>query len=125
VLDPYSAFESDLLRAAPQVVNRLDRAFASELHRCVQRAARKSPDKGSDRNSAVRAQPCEGPVLIQPSEREIEARSLETTRPSAAEAIAPLLVVEDDDYPAAAVVPSRQFRQLFSKLELAARSSAR
>jgi hypothetical protein len=38
VLDPYTAFEADLLRTAPLVFNRLDRAFASELHRCVQRA---------------------------------------------------------------------------------------
>jgi type II secretory pathway predicted ATPase ExeA len=46
VIDPYAEFESELLRTAPQVVNRMDQGFAGELHRCVQRAAAK-PQGGS------------------------------------------------------------------------------
>jgi type II secretory pathway predicted ATPase ExeA len=39
VLDPYAAFEADLFRGAPQVVNRLDRAFAGQLYLCLMSAA--------------------------------------------------------------------------------------
>ncbi len=105
VLDPYAAFESELLKTAPQVINRLDRAFASELHRCVQRAVGKP-------GAAVVATKEIAPVrMLQASAKVAESAN-----------VGELLLVEDDDEAGpAAIIPGRQFRRLFSSLEASGR----
>ena len=135
VVDPYAAFESELLRTAPQVTNRLDRAFASELHRCVQRAtaspepiahkahaekpAEKLADKLAGRLSEkveVAAPPLSGPVRLHDSSDSAIPTAGKTAPANE------LLVVEDDDATAAEVVQGRQFRRLFTSLEASGKS---
>ena len=127
VLDPYAAFESELLRSAPQVINRLDRAFASELHRCVQMATTK-PAPPARSTTAVKpaaaTAPAEkaGTALLEPPIRLHETRAAEAVAPAAKSAASDLLIIEDDDATTAAVVQGRQFRRLFSNLESASKS---
>ncbi|HEX6962335.1 MAG TPA: hypothetical protein VF175_10740, partial [Lacipirellula sp.] len=130
VLDPYSAFESELLRTAPQVINRLDRAFASELHRCVQRAAGKSPavQKVHPPAHADEGMPPVATVEVAKPPATADLRQAAVRVVHAAEKVAPpahvgdVLVIEDDDEAAmAAVIPGRQFRRLFSSLEASGR----
>lgn len=129
VVDPYSAFESELLRTAPQVTNRLDRAFASELHRCVQRATtapdaigRKAPaeklvDKHAEKLTALAPANPPAPVRLHAtSEPVAPTAALGSTVASE------LLIVENDDSTAAEVVQGRQFRRLFTSLEAAGKS---
>jgi type II secretory pathway predicted ATPase ExeA len=115
VLDPYSAFESELLRTAPQVINRLDRAFASELHRCVQRAVGAKPqaaEKSPADDDVVTALSELGPVRLH--------HAAEKVAPSTH--VGELLLIEDDDETSpAAIIPGRQFRRLFSSLEASGR----
>lgn len=127
VLDPYAAFESELLRTAPQVINRLDRAFASELHRCVQMATNKPAP--APRPAASNAKPAVAPAAISSAVATLEApirlhenRPLESIAPAANPAASDLLIIEDDDASTAAVVQGRQFRRLFSNLESASKS---
>jgi type II secretory pathway predicted ATPase ExeA len=127
VLDPYAVFESELLRSAPQVINRLDRAFASELHRCVQMATSKpaAPARsgGVAKSTAVVA-PAEkaATALLEPPIRLHETRLSEAAAPAPKSAASDLLIIEDDDATTAAVVQGRQFRRLFSNLESASKS---
>ena len=129
VLDPYAAFESELLRTAPQVINRLDRAFASELHRCVQMATSKPAPAGRSSTgakpaAAANAVVSAGTALLEPPIRLHETRQPEAVNtPAAKSAASDLLIVEDDDATTAAVVQGRQFRRLFSNLESASKSS--
>jgi type II secretory pathway predicted ATPase ExeA len=117
VLDPYSAFESELLRTAPQVINRLDRAFASELHRCVQRAVGKTAaPKSSQHAHADEGMPRVATVEVAKPQAAVRAVSTEKVAAPAGE----LLIIEDDeDAGSAGIIPGRQFRRLFSSLEAA------
>jgi type II secretory pathway predicted ATPase ExeA len=124
VLDPYSAFESELLRTAPQVINRLDRAFASELHRCVQRAVGKvSAAKVSQHAHADEGMPHVATVEVAMQSATADLRHAVVRAISTEKVAAPageLLVIEDDDEAGpAAIIPGRQFRRLFSSLEAA------
>jgi hypothetical protein len=126
VLDPYSAFESELLRSAPQVINRLDRAFASELHRCVQRASGMTPNIADGHaKSTAAAKPQTGATAAAAAEL-TELAPVRFHR-AAEDAVRPghvgeLLVIEDDDEAvAAAIISGRQFRRLFSSLEASGR----
>jgi hypothetical protein len=121
VLDPYAAFETEMLRSAPQVINRLDRAFAGELHRCVQRAAGVKP------KAIV---PATAPEMNMPTSEDLGGHGTQVavatmatmTIPALRADAAPtpdLLVVEDDEEAVAAVIPGKQFRRLFSRLEAA------
>ncbi len=128
VLDPYAAFESELLRSAPQVINRLDRAFASELHRCVQMATSK-PEPGARPSSAAKpaaaaiAAVSAGTALLEQPIRLHETRQANVANaPAPKSAASDLLIIEDDDATTAAVVQGRQFRRLFSNLESASKS---
>ncbi len=105
VLDPYAAFETEMLRSAPQVINRLDRAFAGELHRCVQRAAVRTK---------VEIMASE-PVLVMPMSEDLRGHGTQAD----ASPTTDLLVIEDDEEAVAAVIPGKQFRRLFSRLEAA------
>jgi hypothetical protein len=127
VLDPYAAFESELLRTAPQVINRLDRAFASELHRCVQMATSKPAPagrpSGGAKPAAASAAASAGTALLEQPIRLHETRVAEAAPASPAKSAASdLLIIEDDDATTAAVVQGRQFRRLFSNLESASKS---
>jgi type II secretory pathway predicted ATPase ExeA len=122
LVDPYAEFETQLLRSARHVMNRIDRTFAAELARCEMRkshpihapsalpASEPSPSgRGQGegawkRNSAVESTPA--PAAIAPAAK------------------APPLVVVDDA-PAPAVVPGKQLRRLFSTLETAASNAPR
>jgi hypothetical protein len=118
VLDPYAAFESELLRTAPQVLNRLDRAFAGELHRCVVRAVNTAPAAEPTNDAiAVQATGSMPAVIAAPGPIHLhDAARL----PAQLDATRDLLIIEDDDQPAAAIIPGRHFRRLFSTLESAA-----
>jgi type II secretory pathway predicted ATPase ExeA len=138
VVDPYAAFEAEMLRAAPHVVNRLDRAFAGELHRCVQRAATVPPraklaEEWPDRSSAAAplAKPAMTATAISAAEdREVDApfavqstyRDIVMQLPAESASSRELLVIEDDEETTASVVPGKQFRRLFSRLEAGGRS---
>jgi type II secretory pathway predicted ATPase ExeA len=126
VLDPYAAFESELLRSAPQVVNRLDRAFASELHRCVQIATSKSSPgarpSGAPKPAVAGGATANGAPLLEAPIRLHESRAVEAAPASPKPAADAVLIVEDDDATTAAVVQGRQFRRLFSNLESASKS---
>jgi type II secretory pathway predicted ATPase ExeA len=116
LVDPYAEFETQLLRSARHVMNRIDRTFAAELARCEMRkshpihapsalpASEPSPSgRGQGegawkRNSAVESTPA--PAAIAPAAK------------------APLVVL--DDAPVPAVIPGKQLRRLFSTLETAA-----
>jgi hypothetical protein len=114
VLDPYSALESDLLRTAPQVINRLDWAFASELHRCVQRAVEKTA-------APRKAQHIQADVSM------AQSSTVELAKPQAAHVVhalaqaeskhgGELLIIEDnEESTSAAIIPGRQFRRLSKK----------
>jgi hypothetical protein len=118
VLDPYAAFEAEMLRTAPQVINRLDRTFAGELHRCVQRAAAKptvvaavsEPEFEMPTSEDLRGHGTLGTVATM---------TMPTLRADVA-ATPDLLIVEDDEESVTRVVPAKQFRLLFSRLEAGA-----
>lgn len=130
LLDPYAALKAELMRTAPQVINRLDRAFAADLDRCIVEV---EAAKGTDasRGLARFAQPAEqnvpAPLTASRSKAElahIRLHDLASAGASAAgdgysalENYGELLVIEDDDRPAASIVAGRQFRRLFSCLE--------
>jgi len=117
VLDPYAAFESELLRTAPHVLNRLDRAFAGELHRCVVRSANK-PTTTTETNGTIAAEGAESLTAV--IEKPAPVRLHDVARiPAAPDVTGDLLIIEDDDQPAAAIIPGRHFRRLFSTLESA------
>jgi type II secretory pathway predicted ATPase ExeA len=115
VFDQYFQFEDQMLSVAPRVINRLDTAFAQQLRQCE-----------------IELASVEEPVHHQPESR------LELTRTKVEPAVATMavepeftdpainygdvLVVEDERPVAAAIVPSRNFRQLFSNLEAANRT---
>ncbi len=122
VLDPYAAFESELLRTAPQVINRLDRAFAGELHRCVQRAVGKpsAASAGSGVGGVALVEQLDLAPLTELAP--VRLHHAAETAAVAATVAGELLIVEEDDGVAAAVIPGRQFRRLFSALESNSRS---
>jgi type II secretory pathway predicted ATPase ExeA len=115
LVDPYADFESQLLRSARHVMNRIDRTFAAELARCEMRkshplhapsappAAEPSPSgRGQGEGAPKRASASEStPGAVAPAAK------------------APPLVVIDDA-PAPTVIPGKQLRRLFSTLETAA-----
>ena len=126
MLDPYSAFESDLLRTAPHVINRLDRAFAGELHRCVQRATGKTAAKPLAATAPRRSElkldlefDDLAPVRLHHASESTSAPATAVARPTSSEL---LLIEDEDDASRAAIVPARQFRRLFSALESTGRS---
>ena len=123
VVDPYAAFESELLRTAPTVLNRLDRMFAADLERCSQRRMAKAPvamavlaDEASDGDVDQTAASSLA-TLTRLSQVRLHD---EPTEPAAKlRPCGDLLLVEEDNEPAPTVVAGRQFRRLFSCLEAA------
>ncbi len=103
LVDRYFAFESLMLRKAPQVRNRVDPEFALELGRCGARSnLADEPATASSAGSAATL-----PV----------APPASSAAPEPADAApAALLVVDDDDDISAPVIPGRQFRRLFTQL---------
>lgn len=134
VVDPYRAFEADLLQSAPQVVNRLDRSFAAELRQarsCIAASAR-GPSRPSPTASGPAAPTTTGasgnptavdfdlPACNEPADdAPLRARLRDQARtPSPAEQpLGAVLVVEEDEPSPARFVEGRQFRRLFSTLE--------
>jgi hypothetical protein len=110
------------LRTAPQVINRLDRAFAGELHRCVQRAVGKpsAASAGSGVGGGAFVEQLDLAPLTELAP--VRLHHAAETAAVAATVAGELLIVEEDDGVAAAVIPGRQFRRLFSALESNSRS---
>jgi type II secretory pathway predicted ATPase ExeA len=114
VFDQYFQFEDQMLSLAPRVINRLDTAFAQQLKECeIEFVATQEP---------IQKQPArlELPrTMVEPAVATIVAEP-EFADPTIN--YGDVLVVEEDRPTAAAIVPSRNFRQLFSNLEAANRS---
>lgn len=150
IVDPYSGFETQTLRAARQVLNRIDRTFAAELARCELRKSGPPASLLTTKPAVASLAPspppsaagvppvpnhAPGPSIQQseepnPASGPVEPQRTASSPPSAAAITAPpapsdLLIVDDDDSCAAAIVPGRQFRRLFTSLEAAAPSRTR
>lgn len=127
LVNRYALFETELLKSAPSVVNRLDGAFAGDLLRAV------AAPLASARTAMPIPAPAPLPQVSAPAAELRAARQSaspasladDQSEPcvaiSATRAPQPIefLVVEDDGRGAHKVVPSRQFRRLFSQLESA------
>jgi hypothetical protein len=124
VLDPYAAFESEVLQSAPTVLNRLDPTFAGELHRCAQRSVQSTgpslsvqpPEAEADWTlpraaAVVEAKAADLSTVV------TTAREARTQLPMEPAISRELIVIEDDEETVAAIVPGKQFRRLFSRLE--------
>jgi len=98
LVDRYFDFETQLLKKAPQVRNRIDPHFAAELGRC-----------------ALAFTPPSERATLRP---EPSAASARLAAPADPVSRADLLIVDDDDDASlpGAVVPARQFRGLFTRL---------
>jgi hypothetical protein len=115
LVDRYAEFESHMLRRAPQVRNRIDPEFATELSRsevkAKPRAAERGPVKSDpapiERAPAASAKASGPRVILAPVALPISSAG-------------DLLLIEDDDRDSPIVVPGRQFRRLFSRLEASA-----
>jgi len=95
ISDNYGRFESQLLKAAPQVINRTDTAFAQQLRELEVAPAVAASNCSEDR----------GPLLI------------DAVDDSSGEEIGDVLIIDDSDRPTTQVVPGDRYRQLFSSLE--------
>jgi type II secretory pathway predicted ATPase ExeA len=118
VLDPYAAFETEILRSAPQVINRLDRAFAGELHRCVQRAAEAKPKAVVASKEPEANIPTSQDLRGHGTQGAVATMAMPVVRTEAAPT-RDVLIIEDDEDAVAAVIPGKQFRRMFSRLEAA------
>jgi anion-transporting ArsA/GET3 family ATPase len=113
VFDQYLQFEDQMLASAPRVINRLDTAFAQQLKMCEIEAApvvdEIIPSEPINRieRLAINAEPA---VVSQVAE-EVETADF-----------GDILIVEDERPMSATIVSSRNFRQLFSSLEMGSRS---
>lgn len=127
LIDPYADFESSLLAGAPRVANRLDAAFAAELP--LAEPLLRLPSTASP--SAACSIVCPADELVEDATELDELEELDEEGPLADEPASAriassrdvpgeLLVIDEDDHPAAEVVQARQFRRLFSCLESSA-----
>jgi type II secretory pathway predicted ATPase ExeA len=129
LVDPYSEFETQWLRSAQHVANRIDRTFAAELARCEFRKSKQlapSPPTAPPTATAPLASTASPPT---PSAKPATASPVPAVTkpalvspvsapPPAPPSTAPeILIVESDDARRRAAVPGRQFRRLFSNLE--------
>jgi type II secretory pathway predicted ATPase ExeA len=106
VFDQYLQFEEQMLSAAPKVINRLDTAFAQQLQMCE---VEPSPAK------------VETPVVtnrIEAIEAKPEPRVAVAQLADEPEDFGDVLVVDDELPIGPAIVSGRNFRQLFSSLEM-------
>lgn len=116
VADRYVQFESALLAEAPQVINRLDTAFAGELKELASACLAEIESEVPSTENAVHTESLyldEIDTELDPEEdhhrQEVEA--ILSTSPEE------LLVVEDERTTRAELVEGSKFRQLFSSLE--------
>ena len=118
VFDRYLKFEDQMLSIAPRVINRLDTAFAQQLKQCevalesvaVEPVVRQESVNRLER-LAINTEPTIS-VNVEPEVIELEEPAI---------AYGDVLIVEDERPAAVTIVPSRNFRQLFSSLETANR----
>jgi hypothetical protein len=115
VFDQYFQFEDQMLSVAPRVINRLDTAFAQQLRQCeIELASVEEP---------IHHQPVSHLALPRTKvEPAVATIAVEPEFADPAINYGDVLVVEDERPVAAAIVPSRNFRQLFSNLEAANRT---
>jgi type II secretory pathway predicted ATPase ExeA len=128
LIDPYSGFESQLLRSAQQVLNRIDRTFAAELARCELRKGKPLTTAGSPCNESTPSPLAPAPLLPSPAPNRTAAgapparREEEIHQSKPLPAPLPLVPdvrsgVESAPVVPAAVIPGRQLRRLFTSLE--------
>lgn len=103
VIDPYIGFETTLLSQAPRVVNTADRDFAQALPR--------TDEVAGDRRVASALRPVSAEAFAR------VGASLRIDDPLHEAGPGEILIVDEDDQRVPSVVPSRQFRRLFSALE--------
>ena len=118
LVDRYAIFESELLQSAPHVVNRIDGAFAGELLLAIAAPLASRSAQNSAPLTAVEDKQAPSATPAVATERELPEPCVSMPATRAAEQIE-VLVIEDDGRGAHEVVPSRQFRRLFSELESA------
>ncbi len=110
VFDQYMKFEDQMLAFAPRVINRLDTAFAQELKMC-EIAVAPAQEETTRHEPANRLEQMAIPV---------ESMTVKKIEPAESPTVGygDLLIVEDEHPRGPAVVSSRNFRQLFSNLEM-------
>ncbi len=115
VFDRYLEFEDQMLATAPRVINRLDTAFARQLKMCEIAAApvaeKIAPPEPTNRieRLAIKIEPA---VIAQVAEETEDSEEIQTAD------FGDILIVEDERPMSATIVSSRNFRQLFSSLEM-------
>jgi type II secretory pathway predicted ATPase ExeA len=120
LVDAYADFESQMLRSARHVMNRIDRTFAAELARCE---VRKSSPLHAPSAPALHNPSPRGGAQGEGAPKRISATESTPAAVAPAAKAPPLVVL--DDAPAPAVIPGKQLRRLFSTLETAASNSPR
>jgi type II secretory pathway predicted ATPase ExeA len=111
VIDRYMKFEAQLLASAPRVINRLDTAFARQLKMCEMESP--APEMSVPQVEPVNR------VEVLPMKSPALAAEIEAATPAAD--YGDILIVEDELTAGPAIVPSRNFRRLFSSLEMTAK----
>ena len=108
VFDQYLQFEEQMLAAAPKVINRLDTAFAQQLKMCEVEPAPVATEVLAPVNRIEQIAVKPEPVAVVQLEEEPED-------------FGDVLIVEDERPMGPAIVSGRNFRQLFSSLEMGAK----
>ncbi|MDZ4659096.1 MAG: ATP-binding protein [Bythopirellula sp.] len=115
VFDRYLEFEDQMLAHAPRVINRLDTAFAQQLKMCeiaaapvAEKTVAPEPANRLER-MAIKIEPA---VIAQVAEETEESAEIHPA------GFGDILIVEDERPMSATIVSSRNFRQLFSNLEM-------
>ncbi len=121
VADRYVEFESALLASAPQVINRLDTAFAGEL-KDIASSYLAEAETGQSRVETTFSSESIHSDSIQFDEFDTELDPEEDLQEQVDQAVLPttpgdLLIVEDERPSRAELVEGTNFRQLFSSLE--------
>lgn len=100
ISDDYGRFESQLLKTAPQVINRTDTAFAQQLKQLE--VAPTVVDSDDSQSS---------PLLIDTTNDDPPSEECSDVL------VSDVLIIDDSDRPTTEVVPGDRYRQLFSSLE--------
>jgi hypothetical protein len=108
VFDQYLQFEEQMLASAPRVINRLDTAFAQQIQMCEVESAIATHELSQPVNRIEQ-------VVCEPETVAVTQVEEET------EDFGDILIVEDERSLGPAIVSGRNFRQLFSSLEMGAK----
>jgi type II secretory pathway predicted ATPase ExeA len=118
VFDQYLKFEDQMLATAPRVINRLDTAFAQQLKMCEIAVA--PAEKQITRQEPINRLEHLAIPVESVAATKIEPAKISTDAPTVS--YGELLIVEDELPLGPALVSARNFRQLFSNLEMGSKS---